>query len=337
MNWGAAMTIELLNNSIMPSMTALLIGFCLDLLIGDPHWLPHPICFIGNLIAKGEKIIRRIMPKTKNGEFAGGFFLTMIVVVVSTVIPFALLWAAGTVHIGLRIGLEAIMCYQILAMKSLKAESMKVYRELAGENLEGARKMVSMIVGRDVQNLNMEQITKATVETVAENTSDGTVAPLLFMAIGGAPLGFFYKAINTLDSMIGYKNDQYLYFGRYAAKLDDAVNYIPARISALLMILASFTLKLNYRNAIRIFRRDRYNHSSPNSAQTESVCAGALGIQLAGDAYYFGKLYPKKTIGDPLRPIAYDDICTANQLLYHTAYFTLALCLFIMGVKECFL
>jgi adenosylcobinamide-phosphate synthase len=191
--------------------------------------------------------------------------------------------------------------------------------------------MVSMIVGRDVQNLSMEQVTKAAVETVAENTSDGTVAPLLFMALGGAPLGFFYKAINTMDSMIGYKNDRYLYFGRFAAKLDDVVNYIPARISAYLMILAAYFMKLDYRNAWRIFKRDRYNHASPNSAQTESVCAGALDIQLAGDAYYFGKLYPKKTIGDSLRPVAYDDIPSANRLLYGTAYLSFALCIIGMG------
>lgn len=329
------MIIELLNNTVLPSMIALMIGFLLDLIFGDPHWMPHPICLIGNMIAKGEKIIRRAMPKTNTGEFLGGVLLTICIVLLSTIVPFAILFAAGQIHIFLRIGLEAVMCYQILAVKALKTESMKVYEELVKEDLAGARKMISMIVGRDVQALNMEQITKAAVETIAENTSDGTVAPLLFMAIGGAPLGFFYKAINTMDSMIGYKNDNYLYFGRFAAKLDDLVNYIPARISAWLMILASFFLKMDYRNAYRIFKRDRYNHSSPNSAQTESVCAGALDIQLAGDAYYFGKLYPKKTIGDSLRPIIYDDICAANRLLYGTAYLTLALCILVMGVIEC--
>ncbi|HWQ77475.1 MAG TPA: adenosylcobinamide-phosphate synthase CbiB [Anaerovoracaceae bacterium] len=326
------MIVEILNTAVLPSMVALAIGFALDLAFGDPRRMPHPVCLIGNMIAAGEKFVRKALPKTPGGELAGGAVLVVFVAAVCTAVPFVILWAAGELHILLRIGLEALMCWQILAVKSLKTESMKVYRELVREDLEGARKSVAMIVGRDVQNLSMEQVTKAAVETVAENTSDGTVAPLLFMAFGGAPLGFFYKAVNTMDSMIGYKNDRYLYFGRFAARLDDIVNYIPARVSAYLMILASRILKLDYRNAYRIFKRDRYNHASPNSAQTESVCAGALDIQLAGDAYYFGKLYPKKTIGDPLRPIAYDDICLANRLLYGTAYLALSLCIIGMGV-----
>jgi adenosylcobinamide-phosphate synthase len=326
------MTFELWNTAVLPSMLALAIGFALDLAFGDPHWMPHPVCLIGNLISKGETIIRNMLPKTPGGEFAGGVLLAVVVILVSTALPIAILWGAAQIHVGLRIAVEALMCYQILSVKSLKTESMKVYRELVREDLAGARRMVAMIVGRDVQNLDLEQVTKAAVETVAENTADGTVAPMLFMALGGAPLGFFYKAINTMDSMIGYKNDRYLYFGRFAARLDDLANYIPARLSALLMIAASFLLKLDYRNAWRIFKRDRYNHASPNSAQTESVCAGALDIQLAGDAYYFGKLYPKKTIGDPIRPIVWEDIVSANRLLYGTAYLTFTLCIIGMGV-----
>lgn len=325
---------EILNTAVLPSMIALAAGFVLDLIFGDPHWMPHPICLIGSMISKGEKVIRGVLPKTEKAELAGGILLVIIVAAVSTAVPFAILWAAGQIHILLRVAIEAFMCYQILSVKSLKTESMKVYQELVREDLAGARKMVSMIVGRDTQDLSLEQVTKAAVETVAENTADGTVAPLLFMALGGAPLGFFYKAVNTMDSMIGYKSDRYLYFGRFAAKLDDVVNYIPARLSAYLMILASFLLKLDYRNAWMVFRRDRYNHASPNSAQTESVCAGALDIQLAGDAYYFGKLYKKKTIGDPLRPIVYEDIYSANRLLYGTAYLTFALCVIGMGVAE---
>lgn len=328
------MTTELLNTAVLPSMIALAAGFVLDLFFGDPHWMPHPVCFIGNMISKSEKVIRGMLPKTEKAELAGGVILVIVVVTVSTAVPLAILWAAGKIHILLRIAVEAFMCYQILSVKALKTESLKVYRELVREDLAGARRMVSMIVGRDTQELSMEQVTKAAVETVAENTSDGTVAPLLFMAIGGAPLGFFYKAINTLDSMIGYKNDRYLYFGRFAAKLDDLANYIPARLSAYLMVLAAYMLKLDYRNAWRIFRRDRYNHASPNSAQTESVCAGALNIQLAGDAYYFGKLYKKKTIGDPIRSVVYEDICSANRLLYGTAYLTFALCVIGMGAAE---
>lgn len=326
------MLFNMLNTPVLPSMIALIIGFTLDQWIGDPHWMPHPIRLIGKMIAGGEKIIRRLFPKTAKGEFIGGGVLAICVISVSTVMPYIILWYAGEVHILWRILFESIMCYQILAVKSLKTESMKVYNKLVQNDLIGARKMVSMIVGRDVENLNQEQITKATVETVAENTSDGTVAPILFMAIGGAPLGFLYKAINTMDSMIGYKNERYINFGRFAARLDDLVNYIPARISAWLMIFASGFLKLDYKNAYEIFKRDRYNHASPNSAQTESVCAGALRIQLAGDAYYFGKLYPKQNIGDPLRSIAYEDICQANRLLYATAYLTIILCLTGMGM-----
>lgn len=326
------MTFELLSTGVLPSMVALILGFALDLCFGDPHWMPHPICFIGNMISRGEKILRRVFPKTQKGELLGGVVLTICIMGISTGIPCLILWAAGQIHILLQIALEAIMCYQVLSVKALKTESMKVYKQLVREDLPGARNMVAMIVGRDVEGLSQEQITKATVETVAENTSDGTVAPLLFLAIGGAPLGFLYKSINTMDSMIGYKNDKYINFGKFAAKLDDVANYIPARVSAYLMILASYFLKLNYKNAYKIFKRDRYNHASPNSAQTESVCAGALQIQLAGDAYYFGKLYSKKTIGEPLRPIAYDDIYQANRLLYGTAYITIILCLTGMGV-----
>lgn len=315
-------------------MIALTIGFILDLIFGDPYWMPHPVCLIGTLINRGEAIIRNALPKNQKAELAGGVLLVILVVFLSTILPFGILWAAGKIHILLRIAIESFMCYQILSVKSLKTESMKVYTELKRQDLAGARKMVARIVGRDTQNLTMEQVTKAAVETVAENTSDGTVAPMFFMALGGAPLGFFYKAVNTMDSMIGYKNDRHLYFGRFAAKLDDVLNFFPARISAILMILAAFFLRMDYRNAWMIFRRDRYNHASPNSAQTESVCAGALDIQLAGDAYYFGKLYLKKTIGDPLRPILAEDISAANQLLYGTAYLTLILCIIGMGAAE---
>lgn len=315
-------------------MAALAMGFLLDLLFGDPQWLPHPICMIGNFIAKTEAAVRRLFPKTEKGELAAGASLVAVVLIVSTAVPFALLWAAEQVHLFLRIGLEAVMCYQILSVKSLKTESMKVYQQLAEGSLAGARCMVARIVGRDVDELNEEEVTKAAVETVAENTADGTVAPLLFLLLGGAPFGFFYKAVNTMDSMVGYKNDRYLYFGRTAAKLDDAANFVPARLAALLMILAAFLLRLSGRNAWRIFWRDRFNHASPNSAQTESVCAGALEIQLAGDAYYFGKLYPKKTIGDAVKPIDFSHIQEANRLLYGTAWLMFICCILGLGVLQ---
>ena len=307
------------------SLVALVMGYILDLIFGDPYWMPHPVRFIGNLISILEKVIRRFMPKTKRGEYIGGIILTVMVVSISMVIPLVIILMAKSINTYLALTVETFMCYQILATKSLKVESMKVYDELAKNDLPSARKAVSMIVGRDTKDLTFSGVAKAAVETVAENTSDGIIAPMIFIAIGGAPMGFFYKAINTMDSMVGYKNEKYMNFGRFAAKLDDVVNYLPARISAYQMILSSFFLKYDYKNAFKIYKRDRYNHASPNSAQTESVCAGALDIQLAGNAYYFGKLYEKPTIGDDIREINYDDIKKANRLLYCTSFISIVI------------
>lgn len=218
------------------------------------------------------------------------------------------------------------MCYQILATKALKQESMKVFTALKSGDIEEARHFVSMIVGRDTQCLDETGVAKAAIETVAENTSDGVVAPLMYMALGGAPLGFLYKSINTMDSMVGYQNEQYRYFGRVAAKLDDVANFFPARIAAWLMIVSSFILGMDHKGARRIYLRDRFHHDSPSSAQTESVCAGALGVQLAGDAYYFGELHKKLTIGDATREVVSGDIVLANRLMYCTATLCFVLC-----------
>ena len=307
------------------SLVALVMGYILDLIFGDPYWMPHPVRFIGNLISILEKVIRRFMPKTKRGEYIGGIILTVMVVSISMVIPLVIILMAKSINTYLALTVETFMCYQILATKSLKVESMKVYDELAKNDLPSARKAVSMIVGRDTKDLTFSGVAKAAVETVAENTSDGIIAPMIFIAIGGAPMGFFYKAINTMDSMVGYKNEKYMNFGRFAAKLDDVVNYLPARISAYQMILSSFFLRYDYKNAFKIYKRDRYNHASPNSAQTESVCAGALDVQLAGNSYYFGKLYEKPTIGDDIREINYDDIKKANRLLYCTSIISIVI------------
>lgn len=304
---------------------ALGIGFVLDALFGDPHWLPHPVVLIGKWISFLEKQLRRLFPKTPGGERAGGTVLVLLVLLASAAVPWGVLWLAGLVHPYLRFAVECFMCYQILAARSLKTESMRVYRKLQEGNLEESRKAVSWIVGRDTENLTMEGVSRAAVETVAENTSDGVIAPMLYLALGGPVLGFFYKAVNTMDSMIAYKNDRYLYFGRTAAHLDDVFNYIPARLSGLFMILASVILGFDGKNAWRIFKRDRYNHASPNSAQTEAVCAGALDVQLAGDAWYFGVLHKKKTIGDPIRPVEPEDIRRANRLMYGTAVIGLIL------------
>lgn len=308
----------------MEILIAVLIGFILDLIFGDPLWLPHPVRLIGFLISKGEIFIRKIYPKTKKGELIGGLILATIIIALAFMVPFGILYLVGKIHIYLRIAIHSIFCYQILATKCLKTESMRVYNKLIKNDIPDARKFLSWIVGRDTENLNEEGITKATVETIAENTSDGVIAPLIFMILGGAPLGFFYKAANTLDSMIGYKNEKYLFFGRFAAKLDDVLNFIPAVISAYVMIAASFITRLDYKNAYRIYKRDKRNHSSPNSAKTESVCAGALNVQLAGDAYYFGKLVKKKNIGDGNRKIQIQDILITNRLMYATAIIAVA-------------
>ena len=306
-------------------ISALVLGFLLDLAFGDPRWLYHPIRLIGNLIAWAEKPFRAAFPKSEKGELAAGTFFTVFVVAVSTAVPAILLALASRLSLWLVFALEVFWSFQILAAKSLKSESMKVYAALKEGDLPKARKAVSMIVGRDTQKLTEEGVAKAAVETVAENSSDGVIAPLLFLALGGPALGFFYKAVNTLDSMVGYKNDTYLYFGRFSAKLDDVLNFIPSRISGLLLVLASPLAGLSMEGAWKIFRRDRRNHASPNSAQTEAAAAGALGVQLAGDAYYFGKLYKKPTIGDPLRPVEYEDIRRVNWLMYAAVCLALVL------------
>ena len=304
----------------------LAVGFVLDLLFGDPHWLPHPVVGIGKLISLLEKWLRGAFAKTSKGELAAGAVMAALVPLISFAVPFGILWAARRVSLWLCFGLESFMCYQILATRALRDESMAVFKALAQGDLEKARYAVSRIVGRDTAALEETGVTKAAVETIAENSSDGVVAPMLFMLLGGAPLGFFYKGINTMDSMVGYKNDRYLYFGRAAAKLDDAANFLPSRIAALLMIAASWLCGLDAANAWRIYKRDRRNHASPNSAQTEAVCAGALRVQLAGDASYFGKLVHKPTIGDPLRPVEPHDIPRAARLLYWTAALCAVLC-----------
>lgn len=309
----------------MMTLAAIVAGFILDLLFGDPHWLPHPICLIGNLIGFLEKNLRRLLAPGKTALLIGGALMVVIVLVITFAVPYAVLALAESVSPWLRFALETVMCYQIFATKCLRDESMKVYTALHSGDLADARVKLSWIVGRDTQNLDAAEVTKGAVETVAENTADGIIAPMLYMFIGGAPLAFLYKGINTMDSMVGYKNDKFIYFGRCAAKLDDLANLIPARITGLVMIVASYFLNLNARGAWKIFWRDRYNHLSPNSAMTESVTAGALDIQLGGDHFYFGKLVHKDTIGDDIRPVRPDDIIAANNLLYMTAVISLLL------------
>ena len=312
------------------SLYALCIGFCIDLIVGDPHGFPHPVVGIGRLISLLERLFRRLLPKTKGGEIAAGACIWVLTVLISAGLPAALLYGAQKLSVWLRLALESVMCWQILATKSLRDESMKVFSALRGGTLAEARQAVSMIVGRDTARLDEKGVARAAVETVAENTSDGVIAPLLFLAIGGAPLGFFYKAVNTMDSMLGYVEMPYKNIGLVPAKLDDVFNFIPARLSALLMLAAGALLGLDVKNGWRIFRRDRYRHASPNSAQTESVCAGLLGLRLAGDAWYHGVLHRKAFIGDAVREIETDDIPRACRLMTATAL--LALVLF-AGIK----
>lgn len=255
-------------------------------------------------------------------KYKRGMLLAFTVIFATFAMSVIIIVAVYSINLYAGVIAEAVMTWQILATKCLRVESMRVYDALRTDGVDAGRRAVSMIVGRDTSVLDAAGVTRAAVETIAENTSDGVIAPMLYTAIGGPVLGFVYKAVNTMDSMLGYKNDKYMYFGRFAARLDDVVNFIPARISAYLMIAAAFIggRQFDGKNAYRIFKRDRFNHASPNSAQTESVCAGALRVQLAGDAVYFGKLVKKKYIGDGLREIEYEDIKRANRLMYITAF-----------------
>ena len=307
------------------SLAALLIGFGLDLLLGDPRGVPHPVALIGKLISALERMLRRSFPQTAAGERWAGGVLWVLTAGLSLLIPALLLWACRRVSPWLALAAESVMSWQILAVRSLREESMKVYTALESGDLEASRRAVSWIVGRDTERLDEAGVARAAVETVAENTSDGVTAPLLFLALGGLPLGMVYKAVNTMDSMVGYRNERYRWFGTAAARLDDVLNWIPARLSGLLMCLSAALLPgCSGRRALRVFFRDRRKHSSPNSAHTEASCAGALGVQLAGDAWYFGKKVSKPTIGDGLRPVERADVARACRLMYATELLTLA-------------
>ena len=309
---------------LLPALP-LICGFLLDCIIGDPYDIPHPIKLIGRLISGLEKFVRKHMKDLRKG----GAFLAAAVVMLSTIVPASMLYICYKVNIVLGIAVESVLCCYMLAARCLCNESMKVCRAAEKGDTEEARRAVSMIVGRDTAVLDRDGVIRAAVETVAENTSDGVTAPLFYMGIGGAVGGFFYKSVNTMDSMIGYRNEKYIDIGRYAAKLDDVLNYIPSRLTALLMAAVSPVLHLDARNALRIWKRDRRKHASPNSAQTESACAGALHIRLAGDAWYFGELHKKPYIGDDDRSIEPDDIRRSNRLMYASSLLMLIISVFL--------
>lgn len=298
--------------------TALLAGCALDWMFGDPVCIPHLVRLMGRMIARLELELRRRM---RGRELAAGAVLTFIMCAVWWMVPwglFRLVRSAGFPGSFLFLFcLETFICYQMMAARGLCTESMKVCRSPEDGEVEMARHHVSMIVGRDTSVLDRDGIARAAVETVAENASDGVVAPFLFMALLGPAGGTFYKAVNTMDSMIGYKNDTYRFFGRTAALLDDVLNLIPARVTGCLMVLAAFFIPgMDGMNGWRIFLRDRKKHASPNSAHGEAACAGILHLRLAGDAWYFGSLHKKPFIGEDDRPIVPADIRRANQLMF---------------------
>lgn len=308
---------------------AFLIGYILDLIVGDPMNFPHPIRLIGTLIGKLDKALNK-----RRARMLEGVLLCIIVVLTTAFATTLVIVVSYKIHVALGIAVEAILTCYILAARSLQVESMKVYHKLKSGTLEEARYAVSMIVGRDTDVLDQEGVTKAAVETVAENTSDGVIAPMFYTALGGPILGFIYKAVNTMDSMVGYHNEKYEYFGKAAARLDDIFNYIPSRLSAVFMILASYICGKDYsgREAVRIYKRDRNVTKSPNAGQTESVCAGALGIRLAGNAYYFGRLVEKPYIGDEGRSIEAEDIKRSCKLMYATELITVLVSVLFMGI-----
>ena len=309
----------------MLTALAVLGGFGLDLLLADPAWMPHPVVGMGRAIAALEKRLRRLFPATPAGERAAGRVLAAALPLGTFALATGALALAYRLHPAAGFALETLWCWQALALRGLADESGKVYAQLAKGDLPAARRAVSRIVGRDTGSLTAAGVTKAAVETVAENFSDGVAAPLFYLLIGGAPLGLAYKAVNTMDSMVGYKNKTYLHFGRAAARLDDAANFLPSRLAALLWIGAAGLAGFDGRGAWRIWRRDRLRHASPNSAQTESACAGALGVQLAGPAWYFGEYYDKPTIGDDTRPVEPADILRADRMLYLAGFLALGL------------
>ncbi len=318
--------------TVCSHLIAFLAGFLLDLVLGDPYSLPHPVRWIGGYIAFLEKRLLKEEDSDKK-KLMNGARLVVCVTLTTLIIAGVILYLGYYVNVYIGTAIETIMTYQLLATKCLRDESMKVYYALKNEGIEKARKAVSMIVGRDTEVLDEKGVTKAAVETVAENCSDGVIAPMLYLCIGGPLLGFFYKSVNTMDSMVGYKNDKYMFFGRVAARLDDVLNFIPSRITAWLMIFACHFLgkEFDSENAKRIYLRDRNKHKSPNAGQSEAAAAGALSVRLAGNIQYFGIMHEKPFLGDEIREIEYEDIKRVNRLMYMTAVICETICVILIA------
>ncbi len=300
-------------------------AFLLDFIIGDPQNPMHPIRLVGAVISKWIKLAEKIAFKSNRKVFYFGMFMTLATVLTFFVGTAVLLGLLYQIQFYIGFVVEGILGYFMLAARALYTEASDIHAIVKRGNLEKARERLSYIVGRDTKELSFEQIIKATIETVAENLSDGVIAPILYMMLGGAPLAVAYKVINTFDSMVGYRNERFEYLGKFAAKLDDVVNFIPARLSAVFMMLACLFYRKDTIRSIKIYCRDRKNHSSPNSAHTESVCAGALGLQLGGTSYYGGKAVVKPSIGDEVhRPIA-KHMLQAGKLMYISAFVPIVL------------
>lgn len=310
----------------MMILCAALGGFALDLIFGDPIRLPHPVVIMGRYIAWYERRLRPRFPKAPRAEQLGGALLATSLIALTAAVTWGMCLLARRVHPGAELALQTFWCAQALAAKGLATESRRVYDALQGGDLSAARTAVGRIVGRDTARLDLAGVTRAAVETVAENFSDGVAAPMLCMFLGGAPLAMIYKAVNTMDSMVGYQNEAYQNFGKIPARLDDAANYLPSRIAALFLIAAAVWTGQDARGAWRVWRRDARKHKSPNAGQTEAVCAGALGIQLGGDAWYFGERHKKATLGDRNRPCVPADILIANRMMYRASFLLCATC-----------
>lgn len=312
-------------------MLSIYAAFLIDSLIGDPPTLPHPVRLIGAYVSSFEKHVRKFA-KSEFGTKIAGMLLLITTVGLAYLLTWYALKLAGRINPYLYHGVNILLMYTCIAARCLSDEGSRIYRALKEGDLEKSRKLLSMIVGRDTDSLDVSEITRGAIETVAENTSDGVIAPLFYMFLGGAPLAMAYKAVNTMDSMVGYKNERYMHFGWAAARFDDAANYIPARITGLLMVLASMLMRLNYKKSLHILIRDSRNHSSPNSGFPEAAAAGALGVQLGGTNYYFGKPVEKPTIGEPLRSLGGDDIKSAIWLMYTTSILALILFSTLFGI-----
>ena len=294
----------------------LTIGFILDLLIGDPNNPFHPVRGIGLLASKLETIFRKLL---KNSLKIAGLIVWMITIILTFAITYGIIFVCMKINKYLGIIVQGIIIYFCISAKGLVVEGYKVIKYLNEGNIEKSRKQLSYIVGRDTESLDSKGITRAVIETIAENMSDGVIAPILFAGIFGAAGSMAYKAVNTMDSMFGYKNEKYIKFGYFPAKLDDLFNYIPARVTGILIIISSFFLKRDYKNSFKIYKRDRYNHTSPNSAHPEAAMAGALDIQLGGANYYFGKIVEKPVIGDKIKEIEINDVKKTAEILYLSA------------------